>query len=472
MSRYSSLAKNVALLTLARFGTRALSFLLVPLYTSVLTTGEYGVYDLVGNTINILIPLFTQDITDAVLRFSIGSSENKQAVLGVGLKWLLLSLIPMSALLVANNLIGLLPDLRALELLIMLSYASGALSGIVIYYARGLNRFGDVAISSVLCSAGTLVLNIVFLVGFEWGLQGYFLANIIGPFIQSVYILARVKLDGASPLRAGSSLEKDMLSYSRPLIANTVSWWVNNASDRYIITLFCGLSANGVYSVSSKISNILFMFQSVFNQAWTISAVEEFDSEDRNGFFSNMYSLYNCAMTLLCALIILIDIPLAHILFIGDFFEAWRYVPFLTIALVFGASAGYVEGIFEAVKDSKSCAKTTAVGAITNVVMNLILVPFIGALGAAIATTGCYFVTWLLRLLALRKYIRLHIAFQRDCVSYGLLIIQGSLLLLLEPLNHFFMYSVQVALLVLLVVMYRKELSVVIHKVLGAMGEK
>ena len=471
MSGYKGLAKNVALLSLSRLGSRALSFLLVPLYTSVLTTGEYGIYDLVGNTINILIPLFTQDIADAVLRFSIKSNDDKRAVLGVGLKWFLLSLVPMSALLVVNNLTGMLPDLRELEFLILLSYVSGALSGIVIYYARGMNRFGDVAVSSIICSAGTLVLNIVFLVVFKWGLQGYFLANIIGPLIQDVYLLARVKLGGASPLRRSSSLEKEMLSYSRPFIANAASWWVNSTSDRYIVTLFCGLAANGVYSVASKISNILFMFQSVFNQAWAISAVEEFDPEDRSGFFSTTYSMYNCAMVMLCALIILLDIPLARILFADDFYEAWRYVPFLTIALVFGASAGYVEGIFVVVKDSRSCARTIAVGAATNVVLTLLLVPLMGAMGAAIATVGCYVVTWLLRMVTLRKYITLHIPLRRDCTSYVLLLLQGTLLLMLEPKNHFLMYLMQAGLFLVLAVMYRGELKGVIHKVLGKIGK-
>ena len=238
------------------------------------------------------------------------------------------------------------------------------------------------------------------------------------------------------------------------------------------LDLFCGLAANGVYSVASKISDILYMFQAIFGQAWTISAVEEFDSEDRNGFFSNMYSMYNCVMVLICSVVLMADLPLAGLLFSGDFFEAWRYVPFLTIAVVFGASAGYVEGIFAAVKDSKSCATTMAIGAISNVALNLAFVPFIGPLGSAIATTVCYFITWALRMLALRKYISLRISFKRDCVSYALLIAQGTLLLAFEPIDHLLMYLVQVMVFVTLAVMYRRELVRAFRKVFGAIQRR
>ena len=466
MSGYRGLAKNVALLSLSRLGSRTLSFLLVPLYTSVLTTGEYGIYDLVGNSIYIFTPLFTQGIVDAVLRFSIDSERDRPAVLGVGLKWFLLSLFPTVALLVASDLLGMLPQIRFLGLMVFLLYVSQTLSAIVICYAKGLNRFADVAVSSVLCSAITLASNIVFLVVFCWGLTGYFLANIAGPLIQGVFLLVRVKLQGANPLRCDSCLEKEMLAYSRPLIANSIAWWANNAADRYIVTLFCGVASNGVYSVASKISNILYMFQSVFGQAWSISAVEEFDPEDRSGFFSNLYSIYTCVMVLVCSLILIADIPLARYLFAGDFFEAWQYVPFLTIAVVFSASAVYVEGIFAAVKDTKSCAKTTAVGAVSNVAMNFVLVPLIGPLGAAIATAACYCIVWALRMIILRKHIKLRVSLRRDCLAYVLLVVQGSLLLALEPMSHFLMYVAQFVLFGMLVAAYRRESLTAVRKIL------
>ena len=68
-----------------------------------------------------------------------------------------------------------------------------------------------------------------------------------------------------------------MTDYSKPLVVDTISWWINNASDRYIVMAFCGASITGIYSVSYKIPSLLNLFQNIFNQAWLLSAVKEND---------------------------------------------------------------------------------------------------------------------------------------------------------------------------------------------------
>ena len=69
MKKYNYLLKNIGLLTLSSFASKILSFLLVPLYTSILTTKQYGIYDMFNTTVMLLLPLITIDIVDAVLRF-------------------------------------------------------------------------------------------------------------------------------------------------------------------------------------------------------------------------------------------------------------------------------------------------------------------------------------------------------------------------------------------------------------------
>ena len=194
-----------------------------------------------------------------------------------------------------------------------------------------------------------------------------------------------------------SNEEKILTKYSVPLISNSIAWWVNNASDRYIVVFFCGLAENGIYSVATKIPSILNIFQVIFNQAWSLSAVRDFDPDDRDGFFANTYRAYNCGMVILCSIIISSDKLLAKFLYAKDFYVAWKYVPWLTIAILFGAISGYIGGFFTAVKDSKIFAKSTIYGAVTNIVLNLILTPIIGVLGASVATAISYFEVWALR---------------------------------------------------------------------------
>src|SRR5690606_8220906 len=100
-------------------------------------------------------------------------------------------------------------------------------------------------------------------------------------------------------------LSKSMTDYSRPLILNSISWWINNASDRYIVTWMCGVAVNGVYSIAYKIPSIVEVFQSIFLQAWQISAVASFNDNDKEIFFSRIYTTYNLLMVLLCSIIII-----------------------------------------------------------------------------------------------------------------------------------------------------------------------
>ena len=245
------------------------------------------------------------------------------------------------------------------------------------------------------------------------------------------------------------------------MIANSVAWWVNNTSDRYVVIFFCGLAENGIYSVATKIPSILNIFQSIFSQAWTLSAVKEFDPEDKNGFFANTYRAYNCLMVLICSVIIVGDKILAHFLYAKDFFVAWKYVPWLTIAIVFGSLSGYIGGFFSAVKNSKIFAQSTVIGAASNIVLNLIMTPLMGALGAAIATTVCYFVVWGIRYWQSKKFVKLKIDLRRDLITYVLLVLQ-SVVLLFE--NGIVLYGIEAGLFLVIVVLYAGDLMAIIGK--------
>ncbi len=162
MSGYKSFIKNVGLLTIANFGSKILVFLLVPLYTNVLSTSDYGTYDLVFNTVSILVPLLTQNIIDGVLRFALDKDVNKDKVIDIGLKYFAISIFPVILILLLNIFFEVLPQFIPIEPYFFVIYVSQALSGIVLYYVRGLNRFKEIAFSSVLCSALVILCNIFF----------------------------------------------------------------------------------------------------------------------------------------------------------------------------------------------------------------------------------------------------------------------------------------------------------------------
>lgn len=465
MNRYKYLLKNIGLLTLSSFATKLLSFFLVPLYTNILTTTEYGTYDLFNTTVSILIPILTLNVQDALMRFSIEKKYDRDALVTVSSRYFLRSCTIVFFGLIFNFIFGISSIGKKYAVFFFLMFFTHTLSGLIVYYVRGIDKIAELSISSIISSAITITLNIVFLVFLKWGLKGYFLANTIGPLIQCIYLMIRSSVFNNVHFEKKYNHEKnEMLAYSRPLIANSIAWWVNNASDRYVVIFFRGLAENGIYSVAGKIPSILNIIQTIFSQAWTLSAVKDFDPEDKNCFFANTYKSYNCLITVACSFLIVMDKVLAMFLYAKDFYVAWRYVPWLTIAILFGALAGYLGGVFAAVKDSKIFASSSVFGAVTNISLNIIFIPIIGALGAAIATMVCYIEVWGVRFWQLKKYMKLRVNIYRDIVSYIFLIIQATLLLIIS--NNVWLYIVEFVLFLAIFVLYFKDFMVVLKKII------
>lgn len=460
-SSYKKLFKNIGLLTVSNFASKFLAFFLVPLYTNVLSTAEYGTYDMFNITIGVLIPILTLNIRDAVMRFAIKKDFSNEIIKIISIKYFGISVFIISILLITNNIFTINDILKDYSLYFLLLFIVQTWSEILLYYVRGIDKIYELSLSSIWASVFTIICNILFLLVFHWGLVGYFLANVIGPLVQIVYLMIKINFLRFLDFRNFCKIqEKEMISYSKPMIANTIAWWVNNASDRYIVIFFCGLASNGIYSVASKIPSILNIFQTIFNQAWTLSAVNEFDAEDKNGFFTNMYQSYNCFMVLVCSLIILFDKILASILYANDFYSAWIYVPWLTIAILFGALSGYLGGFFSATMNSKIFANSTVVGAVFNIVLNFCLTPFIGPLGAAISTTISYFLVWLIRYSNAIKLIKIKINIQQDLLVYFLLVIQSIIVTICDGL---YMYIFNIFILIIIIIIYRKVLYLVLN---------
>lgn len=466
------LAKNIVLLTISQFGSKLLSFFLVPLYTRVLSTGEYGTYDLFNTTILLLVPVLTFNIADATLRFPLDSKEYT-SIFSVSLKHVVRGIVIFSALLVVNYFANFFPIVNEYKWYLLIMFIVSSMGGIVTNFARGIDGIKEVAISGILGSVILLSLNIFFLLKLHMGISGYFLANILGSMSIYGYLflaLGMWKYIAKLP-KNSENMEKQMLDYTKPLMVNNIAWWVNSSSDRYIVTWLSGVSANGIYSVGYKIPTMLNVFQTIFNQAWTLSAVKDFDSEDGDGFFKNMYNLYNFSMLFICSLLIMGTRPIANVLYAKDFYEAWVFVPFLLISVLFGSLSGYIGGIFAAVKATKIFGQTTVLTAVVNTILNVVLVYFIGPLGAALATMVAYFLTWLIRIFFVRKYIKLKLNFIRDSIAYLILLLQ-SIFLFFFSNDSAFLWMIEIFSIISLILLYKEQCLIIFQEMIKFMKGK
>lgn len=461
--KYKYLLQNVGLLTLSNFGSKVLSIILIPLYTSILSTTEYGAFDVVSTTISLLIPILTLSVTDAVMRFLMDKKADNCEVITIGVKRIIFSTLIVIFLVMVNKILGLIKVFNDFAIFFVFTYISEIIYSFCVEISKGMEKIKVLAVGSFINSFVTLVGNLLFLIVFKFGIKGYFIANIISYIMASLYIMLRLNVKKKVKLNSSNSeLAKKMNKYSIPMTFNTISWWINNVSDRYIVTWISGLAANGIYSISYKIPSLLNVMQSIFNQAWTISAVKEFEKNDeKEVFFHNIYMIYNIAFILICSFLIMTDKLIAKILFAKEFYDAWRYAPFLMISVVFGALSGLLGGIFTASKKTKEIANTTIIGATVNIVLNVVLVKIIGPIGAAIATLISYIVVWKIRVVKVKCIVNIHINEIKDICTYAALIIQAIMLILIENA-----YLYQCFIIGIIILLNYKEIKKIINGII------
>ena len=114
--KYKYLFKNIGILTVSNFASKIMIFLLVPLYTSVLTTAEYGIYDLIVSTVQLLFPMLTLNITDAVMRFSMDKSYSVNDVAVIGLTYLIRSFVAVALFLLVCSRLQLFTSVSGYEI--------------------------------------------------------------------------------------------------------------------------------------------------------------------------------------------------------------------------------------------------------------------------------------------------------------------------------------------------------------------
>lgn len=464
MGKYKYLLKNVGIMTLASFGTKILSFLMVPLYTNVLSTEAYGTYDIYQTTLFFIVPVLSLNIADGIMRFSLDEECDKQEVFMVGVRRYIIACILCALIVAINQVFSVFKTLTLFPQFFILYFVTSLMSDILNNYARGIEKVFDVAVGGIIGSVSMLSLNVLLLLVFKQGLVGYFIANCLSFACTDLYLIIKLKIWNVFCWKQeNKSLKKKIVTYSVPMGLGNIGWWINNVSDRYIVTWICGLAANGVYSVACKIPSLLSMFQQIFNQAWTISAVKEYNQDNTN-FYSTIYKAYNMCMVITCSGLILVDKLIAKILFGPNFYEAWMYAPFLMISVVFGAVVQLLGGIFSAAKESKAFGNTILVGAVANTIMNVVFVYVCGPLGAAIATSLSYMLIWILRLYKVTCRMKLNIKLVRDVLSYILLYVQATLLVFYS--YEWKGYVIQLGVVALVLVMYYKDLRVFFKKIL------
>ena len=426
MNPYKNLISNTVLFGISTFGARFLTFLLTPFYTRVLSSTEYGVTDLLLQTGNLMIPIASVGIANAVIRYGLEQTSDKSGVFTTGI---VTTLAGFLLLLFSSPLLGRIEFLSGYLWLVLLYVLAANIHSVCNQFARTTGHVRLFALDGVLRTVLTILFNILLLAVFPMGITGYILANVLADGISTVLVFLRAKQWRYFRLSALSHQGiARMLQYSIPLVPSTLCSWIINISDRYLIALLVGSSATGIYAVANKVPSVLMTVANIFTSAWQISALAERPKAEKEHFFSNVYATYSAIAFVTASGVILTAQISTRLLAAPEYYEAWRYVPVLTLATTFACLGSFLSSIYMVEQRSVATLATTMLGAVCNLLGNVLLIQSSGSMGAAISTLLSYIVIFAVRAVHTRSMLRIRWSARKLLFSTLLLGIQCVLM--------------------------------------------
>lgn len=427
MSRGKELAKNTIIIAIGKISTQFVSFFLLPLYTALLSTEEYGVVDLFSTYIQLLLPMVTLMIEQGVFRYLIENIDNEEQR-----KELLSSsffvIVGLCGIITVISLI-IFPFFNnqykyfLIPILIVSSFSNW-----VLQVARGNKNITLYSAGSFITSAVTIICNVVFIAVLKWGAAGMFVATFLGNLVCVLFIYFYLKVYKYVSIAAVKKKAiVGMLKYSIPLIPNQISLWIINSSDRTIITVFLGISANGILAISHKFSALFQTFFSMFQLSWHEVGTVHYNDSDRDSFFSETFDQVYRIFSSFCIVLMAILPFLFPLIIHSSYAEAYNTIPCYLVAVLCNIIVGLLGIVYIAEKKTIEIAKSTMYSGIINVVVHLMLVKQIGLYAAAFSTFLAYFSIMIYRMIDTKKYIKITYRY-KTFVSSGII-----LLLLLIP---------------------------------------
>ena len=423
-NREKKLLKNTLIISIGQICTKLVTFLLLPLYTGILTTAEYGTVDLLHTLVSLLLPIITFQVEQAVFRELIEARENderKKKIILIGITSVTLQCLAFLALfLIASPFIH-----NHYKYFLMVNVLTTIYNSLMLQIARGLGNNTKYAIGGFISAISTILFNILFLVVIKWGVNGMLLGTMLGQIISCIFMMISLKIYKYFSLKYYSKKTvKSLWKYSLPLIPNAISWWIFNTSDRVIVSILLGLSFTGLLSAANKFSSLIITFFNIFYMSWNESISLHIKDKDINEYFNKMFQIILNLFTSL-SLGVIACMPFIYPIMVNKKFSVgYGLVPILILATLFNVIVGLLSVLYIANKNTKEIANTSIIAAIINIISHLALIKFVGLYAAAISTLLAYFAMAIYRLIDVRKkYFKVEINKQDTIIASFIAII-------------------------------------------------
>ena len=414
-NRIAFLLGNTLVFALGGLAIKAVSLVLMPLYTTALTAGEYGTAELLNSAIEIVLPLLSAGVVEALYRFSIDDDVPKDELFADSLVVLGGGVVCAGAACALGHVLWNMEHAGSFFVL----FCSVCVFKATTQLARGLGHVRRFVAYGLINALAMVVSTYLLLFRAHAGIEGYLWSFTIGYLVGGlVAFLGSAEYRLLAPFRFDRDLLRRMLVYSLPLVPNLLSWWLVSVSGRYVVLWGSGVVAAGLFTAASKMPALVNIVASVFQQAWQYSTAREINSPDRGAFFGVVMRGYSLATLTVAGLVIALNRPISRVMLQSEFAEGWRYVPLLMLVASFGVISIFFESFYQALKNSGVLMVSTMMGAVVNVVLGVALVPFMGPWGAGLAGAVAYALVLVVRARDLRR--RIDLPMDRSRLTYQL----------------------------------------------------
>lgn len=408
MNRERSLLVNSILYFLGSLGKGIASVIVVFIGSFYIDPSDMGIYDLVVSTIALLQPIIIFQINDGIYRWLLDDSIDSFDTIRCGYRIVIRNLIIANVVMLI--VLPFLPIRH--KVLVDLLVNVNCLYPVFQQIIRGLKQHRIFAVSGIINAILMLSAAFILLKYSDMGIGGIYLAQIIANSVSIVYLIVM----GHLPLHFDDAtkdiediIRKPMQRYSVLLIPNSVNQWIMKALDKYCILAVLTTSANGIYTVAHRFPEVVSMLDNMFYNAWVEQSIVEYDSGDRDRYFSKIYNGYTRFITSAILVILPMTKYLIKILIGQEYQSAYKYVPFLYIAVVFSGMSRFIGTGYLGTRKTEGIMWTSLAGALINTLINVALMPKLGLQIAGISSVCAYFVMWVFRIVQTRKFFTLSI---------------------------------------------------------------
>ena len=435
MNKYKKLALNTVVFAIGSFGSKILAFLLTRLYTKFFDGAyEFNTKEILETCANMLIPLVSMSIADAIIRYGLDKNYEQKSVFSNAA---VIMMTGGAGFLVLSPLLLLYSDIRPHVPLLIGFVLCSCFRQLSAQFARARGMVKLFAADGIICTLMFFIANVILIAKLKLGITGFMLSNMFADMVSGIGVWCIARHGRFFSFKyIDKELLETMLRFSLPLIPTAELWLITGFSDRIFVKAFVNATEAGVYGAATKIPNLLAMVSTIFYQAWTMSAIAENDSATKSKFYEQVYDAYQAMLTLAAGGIIAFDALLSADLIKTEkdaaYEHAFLYTPVLVIAVLMLSYNQFFSSIYTVTKHTRNSFWTSLVAAVVNLVLNAVLIPVMAVQGAIIATFASYFVCYLIRLFDARRFVPFRVSHLRFAANLLLLFLMSMVVCRME----------------------------------------